>query len=34
VKRRKDKQRGERRQAKEEAKAKEMATVPVQPSFF
>jgi len=34
VKHRKEKQRGERLQAKEEAKAKELATVPVQPSFF
>ncbi len=34
VKHRKEKQRGERRQAKEEAKTKELATVPVQPSFF
>ena len=34
VKHRKEKQRGERRQAKEEAEAKELATVPVQPSFF
>ena len=34
VKHRKEKQRGERRQAKEEAAAKELATVPVQPSFF
>ena len=34
VEHRKEKQRGERRQAKEEAKAKELATVPVQPSFF
>ncbi|MBA7565583.1 hypothetical protein ES708_07268 [subsurface metagenome] len=34
VKHRKEKARGERRQAKEEAKAKELATVPVQPSFF
>ena len=34
VNHRKDKQRGERRQAKEEAKAKELATVPAQRSFF
>jgi len=34
VKNRKEKQLGERRQAKEEAEAKELATVPVQPSFF
>ncbi|MBU1037402.1 hypothetical protein KKF32_05290 [Patescibacteria group bacterium] len=34
VKHRKEKQQGKRRQAKEEAKAKELATVPVQPSFF
>jgi len=34
VKNRKEKQRGERRQAKEKAEAKELATVPVQPSFF
>ena len=34
VKHRKEKQRGERRQAKEEAKAKELETRPVQPSFF
>ena len=34
VKHRKEKARGERLQAKEEAKAKELATVPVQPSFF
>ena len=34
VKNRKEKQRGERLQAKGEAKAKELATVPVQPSFF
>ncbi len=34
VKHRKEKQRGERRQAKEEAEAKELATMPVQPSFF
>ena len=34
VKHRKEKARGERRQAKEEAEAKELATVPVQPSFF
>ncbi|MBA7672923.1 hypothetical protein ES703_81110 [subsurface metagenome] len=34
VKHRKEKQRGERRQEKEEAKAKELATVPVQSSFF
>ena len=34
VKHRKEKQRGERRQAKEEAKAKELETRAVQPSFF
>ena len=34
VKHRKEKQRGERRQAKEEAEAKELETRPVQPSFF
>ncbi len=34
VKHRKEKARGERRQAKEDAKTKELATVPVQPSFF
>lgn len=34
VKHRKEKQRGERREATEEAKAKELETVPVQPSFF
>ena len=34
VKNRKEKAGVERRQAKEEAKAKELATVPVQPSFF
>ncbi len=34
VKHRKEKARGERREAKEEAKAKELETRPVQPSFF
>jgi len=34
VKHRKEKQRGERHQAKEEAKAKELETKAVQPSFF
>jgi hypothetical protein len=34
VKHRKEKARGERRQAKEKAEAKELETVPVQPSFF
>ncbi len=34
VKRRKEKARGERRQAKEEAEAEKLATRPVQPSFF
>ena len=34
VKHRKEKQRGERRQAKEEAKAKELETVPAQLPFF
>ena len=34
IKHRKEKQRGERRQAKEEAEAKELETRPVQPSFF
>ena len=34
LKHRKEKARGERRQAKEEAEAKELETRPVQPSFF
>ena len=34
IKHRKEKQRGERRQTKEEAEAKELETRPVQPSFF
>ena len=34
IKHRKGKERGERRQAKEEAEAKELETRPVQPSFF
>ena len=34
VKHRKDKNRAERQQGKEEAKGKELATIPVQPSFF
>jgi hypothetical protein len=34
VKHRKEKARGERREAKEEAKTKELETRPVQPSFF
>ena len=34
IKHRKEKQRGERRQAKEEAKAKELETRPVQAAFF
>jgi hypothetical protein len=34
VKYRKEKQRGERREAKGEAEAKELTTVPAQPSFF
>jgi len=34
IKHRKEKKRGERRQAKEEAEAKELETRPVQPSFF
>ena len=34
VKHRKGKERGVRRQAKEKAEAKELATVPAQPSFF
>ena len=34
IKHRKEKQRGERRQAKEEAKAKELETRAAQPSFF
>ena len=34
VEHRKEKARGERREAKEEAKAKGMETRPVQPSFF
>ncbi|MFH0846428.1 MAG: hypothetical protein V1894_00005 [Chloroflexota bacterium] len=34
VKHRKEKARGQRQEAKEEAEAKELATAPVQPSFF